>query len=449
MALLLNENLHDLPAEMGVISAMMYGNDAIAKAIDMLRADMFYKKLHTDMFNTMVKMYEHDISVDPITLIEQMKREKIINGSDEAYIMDVYDVVVSDANIRHHAGIVKEKYRLRELVKLSAETERLTLQCESSQCVIDTIEQRITAIDNDTDSKGLIHVSEYVTPVMKEISDSMTSRKVKGLLTGFDGVDRIMGGLLPGNLIIMAGRPSMGKTSAALQMAINVARQGKSVAIFSLEMSTHELIYRGCSLISGIRLEDIIAGRNLTHGHVSRISEAMEEMKQLPIFIDDSSGITPLYVKSKIRRIMFNGNNRLDFVLVDHLGLMGSHSAKGKQNRHLEIGEMTKYFKGFAKEAQIPVCLLNQLNRNLEHREDKKPRLSDLRESGNIEEDADKVIMLYRDDYYTKEESLKPNVAEFIICKNRNGGIGTHEMFFDKMCTRFMALGEGVKHGIH
>jgi replicative DNA helicase len=445
MTLIFNDNLHDSSAEAGVLSAMLHGDEPISIAVSILKPDMMYKPTHKQIFTALQTMYESDISADPVTLIDYMKRNKMLTEpSVEAYIADeLTDLTVSDANLKYHAEIVKEKYRLREIAKVSSEMNRHVMDGgKPSRDIIDIVEHRLTNIDIIAQNEGLQPASVFVTPVMQEITNSMQQRTPRGLMTGFVSLDNKMGGLLPGNLMILAARPSMGKTSMAMQSAIDVARSGKSVGIFSLEMSSHELMYRGVSVITGIPVEDIINGRSLNSEKVKAIGEAMEELNDLSIYIDDCSTQTPVSVKSRIRRTMFSGK-KLDFVLLDHLTLM-SYQDSQAGNRNLDIGNITKETKGMAKEFQIPFCLLCQLNRNLEHREDKRPRLSDLRDSGNIEQDADKVVFIYRDDYYEKENSLCPGIAEIIVAKNRNGGTGKVQMFFQKECTRFLEKGTGI-----
>lgn len=437
--LITNQNLYDLNAEASVLSAMMMGNEPTGSATEHLRLDHFFDHKHKMIFKALLHMFEDDLNIDAITLIDYIRRNGLLKTDLEInYLRDICDCVVSDANLQYHIDIVKEKYRLREIAKTNAEVDKYCqMGDKSSRDIIDIIEQRLSNIDYHREREGLKRASSFTLNVLEELSAQMLNGTPIGIQTGFDQLDRIICGMRAGHLVVMAGRPAMGKTTMAVHMIYNIASNGKKVAFFSMEMSSEEIMHKLLSLISGVDGEKILSGRSITPEDSHALAEAGDVIEELDITIDDSPDNTPVQIKSKVRREGFNGK-KPDIIFVDHIGLMHFSGSKRNDNENTEMTNISRALKKLAKELQIPIVELCQLNRKLEDREDKRPRLADLRSSGAIEQDADKVFFLYRDDYYKKENSFKPNITEVIVAKNRNGRIGTMELYFDKEHSRFL-----------
>ena len=428
---------NDINAEAAVLSAMMVDNQVVPQAIEKLEEINFYRSAHKSIFNTMVQLFEDNIEIDIITIIDRLKQNTVLEQVGGInFINDLSDVVLSGANIDHHIKIVLEKSFLRQLITAS---NKIIEQCYKDEQpiadIIDQAEQAIFKIAETPNKKSFVGVDKLIPRTIRNIEETASSKKnVLGVPTGFIDLDRFVGGFRPGQLIILAARPAMGKTSFALNLAANAAiRSDMKVGIFTMEMEADELLMRMLSSASEVNMENILKGFGMDEKKIMRIAGAAEVLSEKCIYIDDTGSNNILDIRAKSRRLKAEIKG-LDLLVIDYLQLM---NGRGKgENRQQEISEISRSLKLLAKELEVPIVALSQLNRGVESRDDKRPKLSDLRESGAIEQDADLVIFIYRDEVYY-EDTEKPGVAEIIISKNRHGAIGKVEMFFQKECTAF------------
>lgn len=382
----------------------------------------------------MLRMFTSGIRADVITVLNEAVKEKIFESAQEGrnYLAALVNMVPSVDNIDSYCTIVAEKYYVRSLALVARELlHEISMGQSSAQVLLDSAEQKIFDIRQGKDVKGLTPISDVVFESWDRLQKISGPDKEKylGAKTGYTLLDTITTGLNKSDLIILAARPGMGKTSFALNIATNVARHSnKEVAVFSLEMSKEQLATRMLST------EALVDSNKLRSGFLSdddwvRLASSADVLCNMPIFLDDTAGTTVQQIKAKLRRV-----KSLGLVVIDYLQLLGSTIKS--ENQVLRISEITRNLKIMAKEMDVPVILLSQLNRGVESRPDKRPLLSDLRESGSIEQDADIVMFLYRDAYYNKE-STEPNVSECIVAKNRHGDTGTVKLIWDGQFTRF------------
>ena len=437
-----------IEAEQSVLGAMLIDRDAIALVIEILGQDDFYRESHKLIFAAMLDIYNKGEAVDMITLTEALKREnKLDDVGGLAYITALANMVPTAANVKYHAEIVAEKAVLRNLIRVS--TEIAAMGYEGSDDVgllIDTAESRILDISNRNKRSDF-------TPIGQVVMDSATSLEkllqnkggITGIPSGFIDLDKMTSGLHPSDFIILAARPSMGKTALALNIVQNVALRAhlkkkgdtpKSVAFFSLEMSKEQLVNRMLCAEANIDSQRLRVGELRTEDWTS-LWAACESLSNAKIFIDDTPGITAMEMRSRARRL--KSTHGLDLIVVDYLQLMqGSGRRNSSADRQNEVSEISRSLKALARELDVPVISLSQLSRSVESRQVKKPMLSDLRESGSLEQDADIVAFLYREDYYNKETENKH--TELIIAKHRNGPVGTVNLFFHDRFTKFVDL---------
>ncbi len=425
---------YSLEAEQTILGAILIEQSVISAVLEKIRPESFFNEQHRQLFNIMLRMFTSGIRADVITVLNEAVKEKIFESAQEGrnYLAALVNMVPSVDNIDSYCTIVAEKYYVRSLALVARELlHEISMGQSSAQVLLDSAEQKIFDIRQGKDVKGLTPISDVVFESWDRLQKISGPDKEKylGAKTGYTLLDTITTGLNKSDLIILAARPGMGKTSFALNIATNVARHSnKEVAVFSLEMSKEQLATRMLST------EALVDSNKLRSGFLSdddwvRLASSADVLCNMPIFLDDTAGTTVQQIKAKLRRV-----KSLGLVVIDYLQLLGSTIKS--ENQVLRISEITRNLKIMAKEMDVPVILLSQLNRGVESRPDKRPLLSDLRESGSIEQDADIVMFLYRDAYYNKE-STEPNVSECIVAKNRHGDTGTVKLIWDGQFTRF------------
>lgn len=425
---------YSLEAEQTVLGAILIDSSVIATVLETLRPECFFNEQHRALFAIMMQQFTTGAPSDIVVILNEAMKEKIFESPQEGrkYLAALVSLVPSVANIESYCAIVAEKFYMRSLATVAREVlDNVTAGTESAQLLLDSAEQKILEIRQGKDVRGLIPIREAVLDAYDRIGKMAGPDREKyiGARTGYGMLDALISGLNKSDLILLAARPAMGKTAFALNIATNVARRsGKEVAIFSLEMSMEQLATRMLSTEALVDSNKIRSGKLETDDWV-RLASSADYLSRLGIYMDESSGVTAQQIKAKLRRM-----KNVGLVVIDYLQLMDS--ASKSDNRAVVVGEITRQLKIMAKELDIPVILLSQLNRGVESRPDKRPMVSDLRESGSIEQDADIVMFLYRDFYYNKE-CERPNICECIVAKNRHGETGTVELVWDGQFTRF------------
>jgi len=430
----------DLNAEAAVLSAMMLDNYAAARAIEMLNEEHFDNSAHKKIFTCLIELFEKNIEIDLITVIDKLKQKNQLEDvGGEVFINDLSDIVMSGGNIEFHAKIVVDKALLRQLILAS---HKIIEECYKADYpvpdIIDEAEQSIFRVAERPGFQTFVKISEVIPETIQNIEEiAQTKKSVTGVPTGFPDLDAKIGGFRPGQLIVIAARPAMGKTSFALNIAFNAAMYNdKKVGIFTMEMEHQELLMRMISSASEVSMDSMLKGYGIDEKKILRISQVAEALSEKEIYIDDNGSNTILDIRAKTRRLKSKLNG-LDLIIIDYMQLMSVK--RNRENRQQEIAEISRSLKILAKELHIPIIALSQLNRGLESRDDKRPKLSDLRESGAIEQDADLVMFIYRDVVYNKETENK-DIAEIIIGKNRHGALSDIELFFAGEITAFRSL---------
>ena len=413
-------------AEQSVIGSMMMDSEAIMTASEILTSEDFYQRQYGILFDAMVELYNEGKAVDLVTLQDRLKEKDVPpEVASLEFVKDILDTVYTSAHIRQYATIVHEKAMLRKLIRT---TEGIANTCyagkESMEDIFVDTEKQIFDIIQQNTSGEYVPIKDVVLNVLDKIEmASKTKGNVTGIPTGFIDLDYKTAGFQPSDLILVAARPSMGKTALVLNIAQHMAfREDVTVAVFSLEMSKEQLVNRLLSLESRVDSQSIRTG-NLTDEDWSKLIEGAGVIGKSHLIIDDTPGISVTELRSKCRK--FKMEHNLGIIIIDYLQLMTG--SKHSESRQQEISDISRSLKAVARELNVPVVALSQLSRAVEQRPDHRPMLSDLRESGAIEQDADVVMFIYRDDYYNKD-TAKPNVAEIIIAKQRNGAIGTIEL---------------------
>lgn len=421
-----------IEAEQAVLGSILIDSACVPRVIEMLTAEDFYVETNKITFETILSMFTMGKAIDAVTILNEMKALGHKELANRDYFLGLIETTPTSANVEEYAEIVRGKYMLRELQRVAADITQLTrTEQDDPQSVAELAEQKIYAIRQGREVTGLRTLKSVVTDVYDTLDElALHPGKIPGVTTGFSALDNFIGGLNKSELVLMASRPGMGKTSIALNMALSAAKQsGKKVVIFQLEMSAQQLATR---LLSSEALVDSKKFRmgTLTDEDWKKVANASTELSKVNILIDDNSAIKPTEMKAKCRRL----GSDLGLVVIDYLQLMSGN--KKTENRVQEVSDISRSLKIMAKELNVPVLCLSQLSRASEQRGDKRPMLSDLRESGAIEQDADIVMFLYRDDYYNKETD-KRNIAECIIAKNRHGEVGTIELQWMGQFTSF------------
>lgn len=426
----------NLEAEQCVLGSVLLQQGALVKVLELLTPEDFYKDGHRIIFSAMVELFEKNEPQDLITVTNILKDwNKIDSIGGPAYLAALTDIVPVTANIAYYAKIIRQKAILRRLIQTSSQ---IATRCYDEQDDIDNLvdeaEQTIFEISRSKSGQSYHPLSKIIPNTFKSLEKRFERKElITGVPTGFTEFDKLTAGLQPSDLIILAGRPSMGKTALALNVAKNAAMEHRvPVAIFSLEMSEDQLAMRLLCSESRVNSQDLRTGF-IKDRDWPKLTKAAGDLSEAPIFIDDTPGITVLEMRAKGRRLKTEHN--IGLLVVDYLQLMQGRSSA--ERREQEISEISRSLKAMAKELDVPVIALSQLNRSLESRPDKRPKLSDLRESGAIEQDADVICFIYRDEVYnTAEENPKRGIAEVIIGKQRNGPTGKIELtFLDKYTT--------------
>ena len=424
---------HSLEAEEALLGSALLSRDAVSRLMEEVRPADFYSPSNQTVYEAMKGLFDTGKPIDTVTVSELIfkdsKNSKSINAS---YIARLVDNVPSSANFERYIEIVLEHSHRRKLLKASGRIELLAMAMDKEiHSVLDEAEQTIFTASDDAIGDGLVGVNDVLEGAIERIEEiENRGTGLSGLPTYFSDLDYYLSGLQEGNLVVLASRPSMGKSSLGLNIATNASKDGKVVAFFSLEMTKEELVQRVLFSEAKVTSGDARKGQ-LGPEKWSRVVEAASKVNSLPLYFDDAPVITVTDIRAKSRRL--KSSKGLDLIIVDYLQLMQSTSG---DNRQQEIAEISRNLKNLSRELRVPILALSQLNRAAEAREDKRPRLGDLRESGAIEQDADIVMMLYRDDYYNPGTEI-PGVAEVNIVKNRSGQTGKVELFFSKEFTQF------------
>ncbi len=429
----------NVEAEQSVLGAIIIDQTCLTTVLDYVKADCFYRPQHQELFSCMVRMFAAGRNIDFITLLEEAVTEKIFETPEDAklYLAQLAQIVPTTTNIEAYASIVQEKYYIRRLMDTAREIiDEAGEGGYEARELLDAAEQRIYEIRQGRDSKGLVRIEDAIIETydrLQKIAGEDRNRYL-GLRSGFSALDSVIYGLNKSDLILLAGRPGMGKTSFALNIMQSVAAtSGKRVVVFSLEMSAEQLTTRLMSAAARIPSGEFRTG-NMTGAQWQDLAKASQLLATYPILIDDSSGITVPEMKARLRRV-----KDLGLVVIDYLQLMST--GRKSDNRVQEVSELTRSLKIMAKELDIPVIVCSQLSRGPDSRADHRPVLSDLRDSGSIEQDADIVLFLYREAYYNdNDEGADRNIAECIVAKNRHGETEAVKLHWDGKFTQFSTL---------
>lgn len=429
---------HSIEAEQSVIGSMLMGREAVMAASEILTGDEFYQQQYGVIFDSVVELFNEGKPVDVITLQNRLKEKDVPPEiSSMEFVRDLLSAVPTSANVKYYANIVKEKATLRRLIQINEEiANECYLGKEKTETILGITEKKIFDLLLKQNSGDYVPIRQVVLNALDTIEKaSKMTGSVTGIPTGFIDLDYQTAGLQPSDLILIAARPSMGKTAFVLNIAQHVAfRAKKSIAVFSLEMSKEQLVNRLFALESHVDAQKLRTG-NLNDEEWSRLIEGAGIVGESKLIIDDTPGISISELRSKCRK--YKIDHDIGIIMIDYLQLMtGSGKSESRQN---EISEISRSLKALARELNVPVVALSQLSRAVEKRDDKRPMMSDLRESGAIEQDADVVMFIYRDDYYNKDSAEK-GIAEIIVAKQRNGPIGTVKLVWQPQYTRFANL---------
>ena len=426
-----------LEAEESVLGGMLIDNTALDRVVEVLQPDDFYRGAHRKIYRAMLELSERNEPADLITLSEVLRtRGELADVGGSSFLAELAERVPTAANVMHYARIVRERAVLRGLI--TAATDIASRGYEATEDVkelLDRAEQSIMAIADREVKAAFVRMDDLVVKTFHMVEQLHQQKEaVTGVTTGFHDLDRLTAGLQPSDLIIVAARPSVGKTALCLNMAVNAALHGHvGVAVFSLEMAKEQLALRMLCSEARIDLGSVRTGR-INDGQLGEIAHAAHVLAAAPIYIDDTPALSVLELRAKARRLKRDPDTKLGLIMVDYLQLM--RGSESKDSREQEISEISRSLKALAKELNVPVLALSQLNRKVEDRNPPIPRLADLRESGAIEQDADVIAFIYRDAAYD-EDSAKKGLTEIIIAKQRNGPTGSVELTFIREYTRF------------
>lgn len=434
---------HNIDAEKSVLGSMFLSKYAVQKALESLNKELFYLDSHSKIFEAIKTLREKNISIDMTTVTEELENKKLLKevGGIE-YLTEIINFVPTAANVDEYIRIVEEKAILRRLIEEATGIVASGYnQEEDISEVLDNAEKKILNVVKTKKGTEFRSIQDVLLKTQSDLEKlSQQKSEITGIPTGFYDLDKVTSGLHENELIIIAARPAMGKTAFALNLATNIAMNtDKTVALFNMEMSGEQLAMRMLSSVGQIEANKLRSGK-LEHHDWKKFNEAMSRLAETKLFIDDTAGMTISEIKAKCRRL-YNSEGGLGIVIIDYLQLI-SGSARYAGNRQQEVSEISRSLKTLAMELNIPVIALAQLSRTVEGREDKRPLLSDLRESGSIEQDADIVAFLYREDYYTKQISIDENTSksEFIIAKNRSGPTTTVDLIFRRNVSTFVNM---------
>ena len=457
----------NIEAEQNVLSAILIENKSITTVAGILKPEDFYRISHQLIYRAMLDLYAKHTPIDMVTVTDALKTaDKLNDVGGVSYITLLANVAPTAANIKYHARIVAQKAALRKMVESGTAIAAMGYEGNGDNIrqLIDEAEKSLLRLTYRRSAPGCVPIHDILSTNVDRICSLVENRKaVTGLSTGFADLDYITAGLHPSDFIILAARPSMGKTALALNIAENIALRGakdgekpKSVAFFSLEMDHDQLVQRMIYNEADIDTNELRPQKELTgQGSGNSTDEPTEEEKEelldrvwttaekldnANIFIDDTPGLTIMEMRSKARRMQ--AEHGLDLIVIDYLQLMQASDGSHSENRQREVSEISRGLKSLARELNVPVLALSQLSRSVEYRQVKKPMLSDLRESGSLEQDADIVMFLYREDYYKNNDETPSHLTELIIAKHRNGPTGKIKLFFKDDCTKFLSLNE-------
>ncbi|MBN2015709.1 replicative DNA helicase [Candidatus Dojkabacteria bacterium] len=431
-------------AERAVIGSLLLDEDAIIKVVDFLKPDHFYDPRHGMIYENITNLFEQRKSIDVLTLTNLLKRKKQLKKvGGVTYLSELVGGVPSASHIEEYGQIVKEKSIRRGLIHASSYINEMAFNEEEElDKLLDNAEQKLFSVTEESIERDFVHVSKLLEQAYERAEDvDKQSDKIHGIRTGYALIDAILGGFQQSDLIILAARPSVGKTALALDIARHMAtREKKNVGFFSLEMSNMQLMDRLLAMQVNANLWDLRMGK-LPDEAFERLADAMGVLSESGLFIDDTPGLHIMEMRTKARRMM--AEYKLDLVVVDYLQLM---QGRTRENRVQEVSEISMFLKNLARELDIPVLALSQLSRAVEARTSRIPQLSDLRESGSLEQDADVVMFIHREELYNPETDRK-GIADLVIAKHRNGPTGTVELYFVKEQARFRELEKRRKEG--
>ena len=428
-------------AEANVLAAMILSSDVVEEVLATLRPDDFYRPVHKIIFSAIQGMYDANIPVDSISLIDYLESlDKLGAVGGEAYILELMGNTISLVNWQHHVDIVRRDAMLREIIGATNQITALAYDAPSDiKEVIERAESMLLSVTDREVSNSYRSLNDYMAEAYREVEEvARAGGEVKGARTGFPSLDRLLMGLREGQLVVIGARPAVGKTSFALNLALNAAAEGYTVGFFSLEMSGKEIAQRFICAHSSVSMSKFRSGR-IEPNEWAMIAEAMEDLSQLDILIDDTPGTTVTEIRAKARRMLHNKEKAI--VILDYLQLVSTPVGKNYNgNRVQEVSDMSRGLKIMAKELNVPVVMLSQLSRQVESRTGKRPQLSDLRESGSIEQDADIVLLLDRstsEKEAEREDRPDENITRVIVAKNRSGPTGDVDLFFKATTTKF------------
>lgn len=431
---------HSIEAEQSVVGAMLMDKDAILTAAEIVSGQDFYQTVYGVIFDSMVELFNEGKPVDLVTLQERLKEKDVPPEiASLEFVRDLVSAVPTSANVKYYAQIVADKSMLRKLIKLNDEISNTCYAGkESLEAILETTEKSMFQLLQQRNTGEYVPIRQVVLNALDKIEKASKSKgTVTGIPTGFIDLDYKLSGLQPSDLILVAARPSMGKTAFVLNIAQYVAfKKDRATAIFSLEMSKEQLVNRLFSLESQVDAQALRTG-NMKDSDWEKLIEGAGIIGKSKLIIDDTPGISVSELRSKCRK--YKLEHGLDLIIIDYLQLMTGSVGKRSESRQQEISEISRSLKGLARELNVPVIALSQLSRAVESRPDKRPMLSDLRESGAIEQDADVVMFIYRDEYYNKDSQYKKQ-AEIIIAKQRNGPVGTVHLAWLGEYTKFANL---------
>jgi replicative DNA helicase len=427
----------NIEAEEAILGGILLDPEALSRVIDVLVSDAFYVRAHQEIYKAILKLHAQGKPTDLMTVINCLQDYHLLEQVGGAIkLTQLLDRTVSAVNIDRYAALIMDKYLRRQLISAGHEIVDLGFDTATElDVVLDESEKKIFRLTQKRPQEGLIPIGNTLIQTFNDIEKLHQKVAQPGIPCGFYDLDAMTSGFGRSDLIIIAGRPSMGKTSFALNIAHNIAKDNLPVAIFSLEMSKEQLSVRLLASEAGIESNKLRSGR-LSQKELEPLGEALGSLSSLPIFIDDAANLTVMQMRSQVRRLQAEHKGQLGLVLIDYLQLM---EGGGSDNRVQELSRITRSLKGLAREVQAPVIALSQLSRAVESRTNKRPMMSDLRESGSIEQDADVIIMLYRDEYYNAD-SPDRGIAEVILTKHRNGPTGMVKLLFQPDLTKFLNL---------
>ncbi len=426
----------NIEAEEAILGAVLKNPVCFNKIADIITSNSFYKPAHKIIFEAIVELFNKNQAIDILTVSEHLnEKEKLEQVGGRAYINDLAINIATTANIEYYAKIVQEKAIKRELINAGSEIAEMAYDNMPTDATLDNAERLIFNIAQQKTSSDLVSVKDLVLTSYEQISYRYEHRdELTGVPTGFYDFDNMTSGLQKSDLIILAARPSMGKTALALNIAQNVALKArKTVAIFSLEMSKEQLVQRMLCSEAEVDTHKLKTG-NMQASDWEKLTTAMNHFADAPLFIDDKPGATVMEVRAKCRRLALE-QKEIGLVVIDYLQLM--EASGNKEDRTQQISGISRGLKSLARELNVPVIALSQLSRAVESRPDKRPMMSDLRESGAIEQDADIIMFIYRDEYYNKEDTENRGKAEVIVAKHRNGAVGSVDLLFQGSITKF------------